>query len=105
MYKYVKEGDEVRNINIPEKSQIDRMVVRRIRQKYSDDDENKFNNLREAADGWNEFNTYLAECRQWGRDMKAVAETDKETWKNFQWNEVEETRQEFIERLEIEGLI
>jgi broad specificity polyphosphatase/5'/3'-nucleotidase SurE len=105
MYKYVKEGDEVRNINIPEKSQIDRMVVRRIRQKYSADDENKFNNLREQASGWEEFNEYLEECRQWDRDMKAAATTDKELWKDFQWNEMEETRQEFIERLEIEGLI
>jgi hypothetical protein len=37
--------------------------------------------------------------------MKAAATTDKELWKDFQWNDMEETREEFISRIETAGLL
>lgn len=105
MYKYIKENGKVKNIAIPVESQINDLVVRRIRQKYSVNDELKMARISNDTKEWIDYNTYVEECRQWGIEQKAQAETDLEVWKDFQWDEMEETRDEFISRLEAEGLL
>lgn len=105
MQKYIKTNNEVRNIPILAESQIDDKIIRKIRQKYSINDELKMARIGNDTQEWIEYNDYVEECRAWGASEKAQAEVDMETWADFQWDEMEETREEFIARLEAEGLL
>lgn len=115
MYKYIRVGDAVQNVAIPEDYQIDREVKNRIRQRYSPDgsDDGKPNELEMHSRGLidpndEKFQAYLAyrqECLSWGASQKAQAAADKEKWADWQWDEESETRSEFIARLQNAGLL
>src|SRR6056297_1695821 len=105
MQKYVKVNGKVENRPIPAESQIDNMVVKKIRQRYSVNDELKMARIGSESQEWQDYNDYVEECRDWGQAKKLEAAADRETWGKIEWNIENETRKKFIERLETEGLL
>lgn len=105
MYKYVKVNGKVENQPIPEESQINDLVVRKIRQRYTVNDELKMARIDNSSQEWVDYNDYVETCRDWGNTRKAEAANDREAWKDNQWDIEQETRNEFIQRMEDKGLI
>lgn len=115
MYKYVKVGQEVQNVSIPEDYQIDTAVKLKIRERYSPsgEDGGKPNELEMHRKGlidpenseYLEYLVYIDECVDWGKDQKEQAALDRSIWENNQWDESNETRAEFVARMEGVGLI
>jgi len=109
MYKYFKnEKGEIINEVIPTDKMVNREVVRKIRQKYDINKEFQMQRLGmidPANAEYQEYLSYVEECITWGINRKLQARTDREKWKDYQWNEEVETREEFIQRLKEAGMI
>lgn len=99
MYKYVRVGDEIQNIAIPTDEQINILVVCKIREKYSVDDEFKMNRLERVSIEWKAYDNYVSECVGWGKIQKELALSENSIWENNQWDESVESRNEFIDKI------
>lgn len=72
--KVVKMTPELRSLlnkNSPQCTAIDKGVVEKISAAYTTSDEIKLLRLGPSAD-FDTYNTYVENCRQWGRDQKAA---------------------------------
>jgi len=108
MYKYVKVGEDVQNVAIAEDYQINKQTTLKIRDRYSVDNEFQMQRLGQIDPNNTEYQEYLDYvqlCVNWGLEQKQLAAQEKETWADYQWDESEETRNEFIQRIEKNGLI
>lgn len=105
MYKYVKIGNDVVNIAIPENYQINKKVVIKIRDKYSINDEFQMMRRGKKTVKYKEYVKYVQSCLYWGNKQKKVAKKDRKAWSDYQWDEEKETREEFITKLEKAKLI
>lgn len=103
MYKYIKVGDEVQNVAIPEDYQVDAETQRMIRKVVSLDDELKARRVH--GDFELNIDSYIESCVAEGRLKKEQAAADREKWADNQWDESAETRAEFISRLQKAGLL
>ena len=98
MYKYIKIGNEVQNVAIPEDYQIDIETQIMIREKVSLEDELKARRVH--GDFELNINSYIESCVAEGKLKKEQAALDREKWAEYQWDEMTETRTDFIEKLE-----
>lgn len=80
--------------------EINKDVVAKIREKYSVDEEEKLKRLainslvnNEAIPSeYNDFNNYVEECRAWGDEQKALAQTRLTELTEIEIQEGEESR-------------
>ena len=82
---------------------IDKKIIAKIRQRYSENEEIKMLRLG-ILDGLNEdfqaYNEYVEECQTWGNEKKAEATQERVFWKD-KYRQRNETEKEFISRLKI----
>ena len=82
---------------------IDKKIIAKIRQRYSENEEIKMLRLG-ILDGLNKefqaYNEYVEECQTWGNEKKAEATQERVFWKD-KYRQRNETEKEFISRLKI----
>ena len=82
---------------------IDKKIIAKIRQRYSENEEIKMLRLG-ILDGLNTefqaYNEYVEECQTWGNEKKAEATQERVFWKD-KYRQRNETEKEFISRLKI----
>jgi len=117
MYKYSlrtvdnpetgKKGETLFCESILTDEQVKNLVVAKIREKYSINDEMKTQRFG-IADSQNveflEYNKYVGNCRAYGAELKAQSLTDKDTWADYQ-RKGSESEAKYISRLKEVGLI
>lgn len=80
--------------------EINKDVVAKIRERYSVDEEEKLKRLAINAlanndpipTGYNEYNSYIEQCRAWGDEQKALAQTRLTELTEIEIQEGEESR-------------
>jgi len=94
----VLQGEEILEDKI-----IDKKIIAKIRQRYSENEEIKMLRLG-ILDGLNKefqsYNTFVETCLNWGSEKKVEASEEKEYWKD-KYRQRNETEKEFISRLKI----
>ena len=82
---------------------IDKKIIAKIRQRYSENEEIKMLRLG-ILDGLNKefqaYNEYVEECQTWGNEKKAEATQERVFWKD-KYRRRNESEKEFISRLKI----
>lgn len=86
--------------------EINKDVVAKIREKYSVDEEEKLKRLafnalannQSVPDEYNDFNTYVEECRQWGNGQKALADSQLAELKEIEIQDGEEKRKIWVRK-------
>ena len=82
---------------------IDKKIIAKIRQRYSENEEIKMLRLG-ILDGLNKefqaYNSFVETCLGWGSEKKVKASEDKEFWKD-KYRQRNESEKEFISRLKI----
>ena len=87
--------------------EINEDVVAKIREKYSVNEEEKLKRLAINAlvnsepvpAEYNDFNTYIEECRQWGDEQKLLAQTEFNALTEIEIPDGEETRKIWVRNL------
>jgi len=117
MYKYSlnkinnpetgKEEERLFCDSILTNAEIRKIVIARIRQKYTENEENKMQRLG-ILDSQNieflNYNKYVEECRAYGDELKAQSLSDIEAWSDYQ-RKYGEDEKNYIERLKKVGLV
>lgn len=112
MREYFLDNDVLRSHPIPTGYQIDQDVVKRIRQRYTPDDEAKLQRMAVNAalagdpepQAYTDYNTYVEECRTWGDEQKTAAQALRDEWADYQPAD-DETPEDHRARLEDAGMI
>jgi len=84
--------------------EINKDVVAKIRERYSVDEEEKLKRLainsviagEEVPEDYTAFNGYIEECRIWGDEQKALAESQLAELKEVEIPDGEETRRIWV---------
>ena len=96
-----KQEEVLQAEEILEDNVINKKIIAKIRQRYSENEEIKMLRLG-ILDGLNKefqaYNEYVEECQTWGNEQKIKAGQEKEKWKsNFRLRG--ETEKEYIARI------